>query len=99
MGRLWVYSKEIYQECTNFRCQKEKYLQPLTLTYALQIADDGIGKYLRIYLRGLDGGMPQHLLHRRDGDALVNQQGRTGVPARMEQNPQSSRRQTSKDKT
>lgn len=80
---------EIYQECTNFQVRKEKYLQPLTFSYALQVADDGVGKHLRINLRGLDGGMPQHLLHRRDGDALVNQQGRTGVPGGVEQNTRS----------
>lgn len=27
--------------------------------------------------------MPQHLLNRRDGDSLMHQQGRTGVPGRV----------------
>lgn len=66
----------IYRKYTGIQRRKEKCLQPVALSDTLQVSNDGVRKHFRINLRGLDGGMPQHLLHRRDGDALMHQQRR-----------------------
>ena len=71
----------------------------LGAAFLAQVPNHGRVYDLAVGLGGQYTSMPQQFLDGRDVYALVKQERRTGMPRRVEQNPQSTRQQTSKDKT
>ena len=62
---------------------RKNRLQFPAFSHILQVTYDSVAHHLRIYLRGLDGGVSQYPLHGSYRHALMHKKGRTGMTCGM----------------